>query len=29
MAIMIATLWYLFQRIRRLTGLDLEQILKS
>ncbi|MGD9387168.1 MAG: VC0807 family protein [Gammaproteobacteria bacterium] len=29
MAIMIAALWYLFQRIRRLTGMDLEQILKS
>jgi hypothetical protein len=29
MAIMIATLWYLFSRIRRLTDLDLEQILKT
>ena len=29
MLIMIATLWYLFHRIRRLTELDLEQILKT
>ncbi|MFU8822252.1 MAG: VC0807 family protein [Gammaproteobacteria bacterium] len=29
MLIMIATLWYLFYRIRRLTALDLEQILKT
>jgi hypothetical protein len=29
MIIMIATLWYLFSRIRRLTDLDLEQILKT
>jgi hypothetical protein len=29
MLIMIATLWYLFHRIRRLTDLDLEQILKT
>lgn len=29
MLIMIATLWYLFYRIRRLTDLDLEQILKT
>jgi len=29
MIIMIATLWYLFHRIRRLTNLDLEQILKT
>lgn len=29
MAIMIAALWYLFQRIRRLTGLGFEQILRS
>lgn len=29
MAIMIAALWYLFSRIRRLTGLELEQILKT
>jgi hypothetical protein len=29
MIIMIATLWYLFTRIRRLTDLDLEQILKT
>lgn len=29
MVIMIATLWYLFRRIRRLTDLDLEQILKT
>lgn len=29
MVIMIATLWYLFRRIRQLTNLDLEQILKT
>jgi hypothetical protein len=29
MAIMIITMWYLFSRIRRLTGMDLEQILKT
>lgn len=29
MVIMIATLWFLFHRIRRLTNLDLEQILKT
>jgi hypothetical protein len=29
MIIMIATLWYLFNRIRKLTDLDLEQILKT
>lgn len=29
MLIMIGTLWYLFHRIRRLTDLDLEQILKT
>ena len=29
MIIMIGTLWYLFHRIRRLTELDLEQILKT
>jgi len=29
MLIMIATLWYLFHRIQRLTELDLEQILKT
>ena len=29
MVIMIAALWYLFSRIRRLTGLDMEQILKG
>lgn len=29
MVIMIATLWFLFHRIRRLTNLDLEHILKT
>lgn len=29
MIIMIAALWYLFSRIRRLTDMDLEQILKT
>jgi hypothetical protein len=29
MIIMIAALWYLFNRIQRLTELDLEQILKT
>ena len=29
MIIMIATLWYLFNRIRKLTDLDLEQIIKT
>lgn len=29
MAIMIITMWYLFSRIRGLTGMDLEQILKT
>lgn len=29
MIIMVAALWYLFHRIRRLTDLDLEQILKT
>jgi hypothetical protein len=29
MIIMIAALWYLFSRIQRLTGLELEQILKT
>lgn len=29
MVIMIATFWYLFSRIRRLTDMDLEQILKT
>jgi hypothetical protein len=29
MLIMIAALWYLFNRIQRLTELDLEQILKT
>ncbi len=29
MAIMIIAMWYLFSRIRGLTGMDLEQILKT
>jgi hypothetical protein len=29
MIIMIAALWYLFHRIKQLTDLDLEQILKT